>query len=393
MNNHLIAHSSEWDEYARTGNIEASITGYSLNDNIVDVIRRTVDNALFTLIKRTCEGDAKRFIEDFYKNTISNVSSKMLLDALIEKYDISTVENVAEVWNKLVPMTKKGIEERINWVIDVAEKVFLPSEFDLAFYHSSSNDVRISFEQNKRYKKDVFCACFLMAMSPEYQKQCLDFHGMEQSITFDQVVSRMRRETKPTSETAMIATKKWIRNNSNQHKKKGNFKCYVCSGNHHVKECPTLKERIPNAHVFKQPAEQLGQSEKPSQPSQSAQGSQGHPAAQSSHRTQSTGANAWFATVPGQGVGHLGFVAYDSTNIEFDAVALFTRAKEAEISKLDWLFDSGTTIHVCNEREKFQDLSSTYGGTISGVAGKVPIKGYGTINVGKFTFHDVAYVP
>ena len=64
-----------------------------------------------------------------------------------------------------------------------------------------------------------------------------------------------------------------------------------------------------------------------------------------------------------------------------------------ETSKSAWIIDSGCTIHVCSDTALFSSLELRDGTTLNGVAGAVPILGYGTVNVGQFTLKDVAYVP
>ena len=68
-------------------------------------------------------------------------------------------------------------------------------------------------------------------------------------------------------------------------------------------------------------------------------------------------------------------------------------ATESPLSKKDWVFDSGCTTHVCCDRSMFSTFTPTEGSTISGIAGNVPILGYGRVELGEITLMDVAYIP
>ena len=57
-----------------------------------------------------------------------------------------------------------------------------------------------------------------------------------------------------------------------------------------------------------------------------------------------------------------------------------------EISKFDWLLDSGTTSHICTTRDAFTDYYRTPGATVKGVGpGEATVEGRGTVNL-RFEF-------
>jgi len=57
-----------------------------------------------------------------------------------------------------------------------------------------------------------------------------------------------------------------------------------------------------------------------------------------------------------------------------------------EISKFDWLLDSGTTSHICTARDAFTNYYRTPGATVKGVSpGEATVEGRGTVNL-RFEF-------
>ena len=65
-------------------------------------------------------------------------------------------------------------------------------------------------------------------------------------------------------------------------------------------------------------------------------------------------------------------------------------------TKYKWYFDTGCTQHITCEKDQFKELVLAEDdslGYIEGIGGKTPIKGYGTVVLGKITLNNVAYVP
>ena len=57
------------------------------------------------------------------------------------------------------------------------------------------------------------------------------------------------------------------------------------------------------------------------------------------------------------------------------------------------VLDSGSTCHVCHDRDPFTDFKPCHGRTITGIAGSVAVEGEGTVKIGSMVLHNVAYVP
>jgi len=73
-----------------------------------------------------------------------------------------------------------------------------------------------------------------------------------------------------------------------------------------------------------------------------------------------------------------------------------------QFSKLDWILDSGTTSHICTERDTFSEYTQLSNVTIQGVGkGQAEVKGRGTVVVnfsveGKIIqhqLHKVLHIP
>jgi hypothetical protein len=61
-----------------------------------------------------------------------------------------------------------------------------------------------------------------------------------------------------------------------------------------------------------------------------------------------------------------------------------------EITKYDWLLDSGTTSHICTIRDAFTEFRAVEE-TLNGVGKGTPVKGRGTVNLKfEFDFHSPA---
>jgi hypothetical protein len=73
-----------------------------------------------------------------------------------------------------------------------------------------------------------------------------------------------------------------------------------------------------------------------------------------------------------------------NTNLNDCAYMTFPFNHSREITKYDWLLDSGTTSHICTTRDAFTDFR-TVEETLNGVGEGTPVKGRGTVNL-KFEF-------
>ena len=84
--NHLISYSSEWEEYARTGDIDSVVLEFNLSPSTHSAAKNVLNHALLMLIKKTTTDAAHEFVIKFCKNAPGLVNAKQLLDALSAKY-------------------------------------------------------------------------------------------------------------------------------------------------------------------------------------------------------------------------------------------------------------------------------------------------------------------
>ena len=66
--NHLISYSSEWEEYARTGDIDSVVLEFNLSPSTHSVAKNVLNHALLMLIKKTTTDAAHEFVIKFCKN-------------------------------------------------------------------------------------------------------------------------------------------------------------------------------------------------------------------------------------------------------------------------------------------------------------------------------------
>ena len=89
--NHLISYSSEWEEYARTGDIDSAVQEFSLSPSTHSAAKNVLNHALLMLIKKTTTDAAHEFVIKFCKNAPGPVNAKQLLDALSAKYSVGEI--------------------------------------------------------------------------------------------------------------------------------------------------------------------------------------------------------------------------------------------------------------------------------------------------------------
>ena len=63
------------------------------------------------------------------------------------------------------------------------------------------------------------------------------------------------------------------------------------------------------------------------------------------------------------------------------------------VAKIKWIFDSGSSVHICNDITKFSNFHQTDEDEITSLVDKVTIKGYSNFIVGNLLLHHVAYIP
>ena len=91
----MISYSTEWEEYARTGDIESVVQEYNLSPSVYSTAKNVLNHALLVLIKKTTTDDAHEFVIKFCKDAPGFANTKQLLDALSAKYSVGTVQSDA----------------------------------------------------------------------------------------------------------------------------------------------------------------------------------------------------------------------------------------------------------------------------------------------------------
>ena len=238
-----------------------------------------------------------------------------MMNYLKENYGTLKVNQMAKVFNQSQEISNKSLQERITWAEKITE--LIKSQFlavSSAVYESE--DAR---EKAISKTQDHIEALFLMAANPTHQETCLSFLGRNDQITIKDVVSLISHN-KGTNKTALIADAK-----SNNKGKKPKKHCQVCNENHYLNECPEFRKAFPYASIIKKFLKPNGTKESP----------------MSNEKNYAAG-----------------WVASNNSNIKCD----------------DWIFDSGSTLHICNDRSKFVNFEAKEGSQISGVAGNVVIE-------------------
>ena len=84
---------------------------------------------------------------------------------------------------------------------------------------------------------------------------------------------------------------------------------------------------------------------------------------------------------PGKG-GHRSNQATETTNQLLSDASYMANADLDRFSKLDWILDSGTTSHICTDRDAFCEYTRLSNVTVQGVGkGQAEVEGRGTVVV------------
>ncbi len=125
--NHLISYSSEWEEYARTGDIDSVVLEFNLSPSTHSAAKNVLNHALLMLIKKTTTDATHEFVIKFCKNAPGLVNAKQLLDALSAKYSVGTVQSDATCYSRIPTIIKaSSIKEKLQWVTDLADQAKWP---------------------------------------------------------------------------------------------------------------------------------------------------------------------------------------------------------------------------------------------------------------------------
>jgi transposase InsO family protein len=83
-----------------------------------------------------------------------------------------------------------------------------------------------------------------------------------------------------------------------------------------------------------------------------------------------------------KGKGHKANQAEEVSTSLNDCAYMSSNGQAREISKFDWILDSGTTSHICTARDAFTEYYPTPGATLKGVGpGEVAVEGRGIVNL------------
>ena len=253
--NHLIMHSSEWEEYARLGDVPSILAEPGISPGYVQAAKKILNTALLTLIKKSSTGDARGLIDNYCNNSSGETNAKERLDFLYQKYSMTDVQTVYECVSRMYSMANASVEEKVDWVRSVTDLIFnFPSIQSLISAVTDPTQRSICMAELDA-QRGTYATILLLATSPEQANGILDFVGAKPSITVHEVASPLkRRSERPTTESTLVASKsnhKPAKRKSHRIHNKPPRSCGVCVQNHLLSECPVLKEPVPNAPVFK----------------------------------------------------------------------------------------------------------------------------------------------
>lgn len=178
-------------------------------------------------------------------------------------------------------------------------------------------------------------ALLLLMMNSDKINKCLSYIGDRDSISVDEVHDLLKDRggtNRGLGDVAILAKKKKPTSSK--------LKCYFCGENHAIQNCPKFKAANPTANLFEGSGDKVGK---------------------------------------------------DSTSDQFSFYANLLSAGE-EVSK-GWIFNSRSSIHVCNDKTEFVTLEPCHDEEVTGVAGKESLQGIGKVVLNNMILNRVAYVP
>ena len=181
--------------------------------------------------------------------------------------------------------------------------------------------------------KDKLAVLLMLMFHSDKIQYCMSFIGKHNSVRLKEVVDLIKDGSESSTEIVLTAQRK-----TKPKKKLQGPKCYFCGECHPIHNCKKLKDPHPDASIFNK-------------------------------KEKSTSLN--------NNNSLLGLCATMYNNV----------AKNKRV------FDSGSPIHICNDITKFSNFQHSDEDEITGLVGKVTIKGYGTVMVGNLLLHNVAYIP
>ena len=264
---HLISYSSEWEEYARTGDIESVVQEHNLSPSVYSSAKNVLNHALLMLIKKITTDAAHKFVIKFCREAPAFVNAKQLLDALSAKYSVGTVQSDAAYYFKIPTLIKtSSAKEKLQWVNDLADLVFTLPKYSAVINGEVPVETLgptgiMELKGELDQVRENFAAHMLLALCPDVSTNVLNFVGRQRTITTSEVMEYVERNSSLTAsnttssfptvatatETAMLGSKPRTKRFSSRKTRT----CVVCGQKHMLSQCPTLKGLVPNAPIFK----------------------------------------------------------------------------------------------------------------------------------------------
>ena len=196
-------------------------------------------------------------------------------------------------------------------------------------------------------KEDEFAAFFLLGLSPELHDSSMSALGRNRTLSTKDILSLGQPES---SDTAMFSrAKPWKKDHKNRKDAKPRKPCPACHELHFLSDCPLFKAALSE---YKAGKEGKSLRENACNP-------------RDGQKTD----DSWVS-----------FLSEENMD-------------KPNLTNSDWVLDSGSTCHVCHDRDLFTDFKPCHGRTITGIAGSVKVEGEGLVKIGDKTLHNVAYVP
>ena len=371
------------------GDVPTILAEPGISPESVSAAKKILNTALLTLIKKSSTGDARELIDNYCDSSSGETNAKELLDFLYQKYSVNDVQTVYDCISRIHSMTNASVEEKVDWVRSVTDLIFNFPNIQSLISAVTDPTQRSVCMAELDAQRETYAAILLLATSPEQANGILDFVGAKSSITVSEVVAPLkRRSERPSSESALVASKshhKPTKKKSRKTHNKPSRPCGACGQNHLLSECPVLKECLPNAPVFN---DRKGRKQTAWNGAEETTNSRlSHPSSYDTSTffdvevptVKETGASSDLPVAP---------VTKERTSNSHECILSSTT-----FMCDDWVFDSRCTTHMCCDRSKFVTFEPSSNTTITGVAGEVPVLGHGKVKIGNLSFSDVAYVP
>lgn len=248
-----------------------------------------------------------------------------------------------------------ALPERSGYAESIIYSIFNAPAFEKEFINGLTVENKLAF---KKYQKNITQRAknfLLFGFNPNIQDQCLSFIGSQIHVIGEEVYSRVQEvegRKEPGFNSAMAGypkTNKSKSKNQKDWKKKhtNQDNCDIYGGAYHrLTDCPKLKGICPEAPIFQKKK---------------------HPGMVAEH-----------AIMPAE-------------NDPRDLGVCATYVPDSDITKYEWILDSGCTVHVTHYRHVFTSFKPSNKSSLKGVDGEINIYGYGDVKIGRVTLSYVAY--